>query len=95
MKHSEAFVQHGQQCPVCGKINPFGEYRRPTDPDDPWHLHPETYTEEEKKLAEEIHERECKADHTEGCAWFYDTWHLSITRHKYIQMARKELSKRA
>lgn len=46
-------------------------------------------------LAEELHERLCHHNHTDGCAWFYDSWDKLLGEHssraRYLKMAQDML----
>lgn len=52
-------------------------------------------TEEEKRLAEVLHNIMCHWNHTDGCGWEYDTWDSVLTlnsaRATYLIRARKVL----
>lgn len=48
---------------------------------------------EEIKLAENIHSKTCKANHTDGCGWYYEKWDGSTargltTRNRYLNKAK-------
>lgn len=46
-------------------------------------------------LAEELHAKLCRHNHTDGCGWFYDNWHKPLAdfsaRKQYLEMAQKML----
>ena len=46
-------------------------------------------------IAEIIHERMCHWNHTDGCAWYYDTWEdekLRGSRQTYFEKAESILA---
>lgn len=46
----------------------------------------------EIELAEFMHEKLCRHNHTDGCEWFYESWeNPSYARKEYLQKAKKAM----
>ncbi len=47
---------------------------------------------ERQRLAHILHEKQCGANHTDQCGWFYETWeNPSYSRNSYLEKADKLL----
>lgn len=47
-----------------------------------------------KKLAEIIHDKRCRWNHTDGCGWFYESWeNIGYSRQEYLKKADEVISK--
>jgi hypothetical protein len=47
---------------------------------------------EEQKLAELIHESQCRWNHTDGCSWYYEKWgDPGYAKKEYLQKANNIL----
>lgn len=47
---------------------------------------------DEQRLAELIHDSQCRWNHTDGCGWFYESWDKpGYSRNEYVEKARNVL----
>lgn len=48
---------------------------------------------EPEYLAEMLHEKQCRWNHTDGCGWFYESWaQPGHSRNEYLKKAKGMLS---
>ena len=48
---------------------------------------------EEQRMAEEMHELFCTANHADGCGWYYEDWDKPGYAHKHwLEKAQKALN---
>ena len=44
------------------------------------------------ELAELLHEKLCRSDHTDHCGWYYDSWSgMGVERNNYLEKSRNIL----
>lgn len=47
---------------------------------------------EDKELAEALHKKLCRWNHTDGCSWFYESWEKpGYSRNEWLEKAREVL----
>lgn len=45
------------------------------------------------RLAELIHSKQCRWNHTDGCGWYYESWdNIKYSRQEWVDKANKILS---